>query len=175
MASPSLRGMFRSKPQSFVAALGLAGLGLAATSALPAGVGPTADVRLEWSAPEPAIEGPAGETVQLRFRVRNVGGQAAYAVVLTISTALGPQGAPQRIQPGPGAGESVSRTLALPLAEGMRELCIDALLQNLRAEDPADPNPGDNRICRVVRVQAKGSPNGTVSTRNERLDPERNP
>jgi hypothetical protein len=37
----------------------------------------------------------------------------------------------------------------------MRELCLDAALQNLRAEDPADPNPGDNRVCRAVKVRPR--------------------
>ncbi|MBZ0089314.1 MAG: hypothetical protein K8H90_02935, partial [Thermoanaerobaculia bacterium] len=100
-----------------------------------------------------------GETVRLRFRLRNVGGEGAFAAVLAAATALGPQGAPERIQPGPRAGESLARSLRLPLAEGMRDLCIDAALQRPRPADPGDPNPGDNCICRPVRVAAKpGAP-----------------
>jgi hypothetical protein len=112
-------------------------------------------LRLEWGGTETSIDGRTGETVELSFRLRNVGGQDAFAALLSASTALGPQGSPQRLQPGPRAGESLTRKLLLPLAEGMREVCIDASLQNLRAEDPADPNPGDNRICRAVKVKAR--------------------
>jgi len=114
-----------------------------------------ADLRLEWAVAKDSIDGRAGETVEIRYLLRNVGGADAFAAVLSTSTALGPQGAPRRVQPGPRAGDSLALTLSLPLAEGMRELCIDAALQNLRAEDPADPNPGDNRICRTVKVRAR--------------------
>lgn len=119
----------------------------------------SADLRLEWLLEErptrkaPVIEGSAGEVILLPYRVRNVGGRDAFALVIRADTALGAVGAPERLEPGPEAGEAVQRSLALPLAAGMRELCLEARLQNRRAEDPPDPNTEDNRICRRVEVE----------------------
>ena len=51
-------------------------------------------------------------------------------------------------------GQGETRTLSLSLARGMREVCIDAALETAHADEPRDPNPRDNRICRPVRVRA---------------------
>jgi hypothetical protein len=128
-----------------------------------------ADLRLEWLledgvvAEAPVVQGAPGEVVELAYRLRNVGGQEAFAAVVRADTALGPVGAAERLEPGPEAGKSFRRVLALPLAEGMRELCLQARLQNRRAEDPPDPNPDDNRVCRRVVVDEGASvPPGPV-------------
>lgn len=173
--------MLRARPGTVALVLALAGYGFGPLPAALAASTPPADLRLEWAGAEAPIAGRAGETVRLRFRLRNVGGDGAFAAVLAAATALGPQGAPERIQPGPGAGESLARSLRLPLAEGMRELCIDAALQRPRPEDPGDPNLGDNRICRPVRVRAAGDgaergrgaagPEGGSSPRGDPGDP----
>jgi hypothetical protein len=57
------------------------------------------------------------------------------------------------VQPGPAAGKALTNHFNLPLAEGMREVCVDVHLQNVSAEDPPDPNPADNRICRAVQIK----------------------
>jgi|SRR5687768_16040954 len=110
-----------------------------------------ADLRLEWRDPRNVIEGSAGDTVEVRYRLRNIGGRDAFAVVVRAHTSLG-AGSPERLQPGPKAGASHERHLSIALATGMRELCIEAMLQNLDATDPPDPNPRDNRICSPVHV-----------------------
>lgn len=110
------------------------------------------DLRLEWLDPAEAIEGTAGETVELRYQLRNIGGRDAFAVVVRAHTSLGEPRRPERLQPGPKAGEKADRKLPLALAVGMREICIDVTLQNLSAEEPGDANVKDNRICRPIRV-----------------------
>lgn len=124
---------------------------------------PAADLRLEWlangrvsSSPEP-VGGRAGEKVVVTYRIQNVGSSDAFAVVLTALSALGAVAPAQRLQPGPAASRSVDRSLEVRLAEGMRELCIEASLQNRDAGDPPDRNPRDNRICRQLIVEASGS------------------
>jgi len=120
-----------------------------------AGDPPPADLRLEWADPPGAVEGEAGRIVDLRYRVRNVGGRAVFAAVLRAHTALGPQGRPARLEPGPRPGESLMRSHALALADGMLEVCVEGVIQNLSEGDPPDPNPGDNRVCRDVRVKPR--------------------
>lgn len=115
---------------------------------------PPADLRLAWSDNGADLEGDAGATVPIGYTIRNVGGRDAFAVVIRMTTALGPV-APMRLQPGPAAGATFERTGAVSLAVGMRQLCIDATLQNVSLEDPPDPNLNDNRICRGVRVKEK--------------------
>lgn len=117
------------------------------------------DLRLEWqdrgrgaSLEGAPVHGPAGETISIPYRLRNVGGSEAFAVILDARTALGAVGRAIRLQPGPAAGDAVDRTLKLPLARGMRELCIDARLQTLDPGLPTDPHPEDNRICRKVEI-----------------------
>lgn len=121
------------------------------------------DLRLEWrvdgasdSAAAPAVRGREGETVEVSYRLRNVGGSDAFAVVLEARTALGPVGRPVRLQPGPAAGAAADRTHRLAIAAGMRELCIDARLQTLEPDHPGDPSNHDNRICRPVEVTRAG-------------------
>jgi hypothetical protein len=92
--------------------------------------------------------------VEVDYLLRNVGGAAAWAVLVSAATTLGPVGTPARLQPGPGAGEGVRRRLALALAEGQREVCVEARLQTLNADDPGDPEPADNRRCRAIVVAA---------------------
>jgi hypothetical protein len=124
-----------------------------------AAVAPPPDLRVEWvssGAPtregEP-VRGKAGEVRRLEYQVRNVGGADAFAIILAAQTALGPFGKPVRIEPGPQPGRLLRRTLELPLAEGMREVCIEAALQTSNADDPHDPNPQDNRLCRRVEIR----------------------
>jgi hypothetical protein len=121
---------------------------------------PSADLRLEWRDPASAVDGVAGSTVELPYRLRNVGGRDAFAVVLKTHTSLGAPQQPERVQPGPKAGATMERTISLPLATGMREVCVEAMLQTLAADEPTDPTLKDNRICRPVRVrepQRKGN------------------
>jgi hypothetical protein len=115
---------------------------------------PPPDLRVAWSDGGKDLEGDAGATVPIGYVIRNVGGRDAFAVVIRITTALGPV-APVRLQPGPNAGASVERQGSVSLAVGMRELCVDVTLQNVALEDPPDPNLADNRVCRAVRVREK--------------------
>lgn len=126
-------------------------LTLIAAAALVADTAP-ADLRLQWIGPPTAVRGSAGQTVDLRFEIRNVGGRDAFATIVKAHTTLGPLNSPQRVQPGPRAGASVERKLAVPLASGMREICVEASLQHRTDGDPPDPSPKDNRICRAVNV-----------------------
>ncbi|MBZ0112854.1 MAG: hypothetical protein K8J08_10365 [Thermoanaerobaculia bacterium] len=118
---------------------------------------PPADVSIEWvdegaQTGEP-LEGEEGSTAEVRYRVRNVGGRDAYAVLVQSHTALGPLGPAIRLRPGPKAGQGIDRTLTVPLARGMRELCVEGRLQTLDASRPAeDPSPRNNRACRPIRV-----------------------
>ncbi len=116
------------------------------------------DVRLDWINAADVITGEAGKTIEMRYDVRNVGGSPAFAVVLRNVTSLGPLGEPVRVQPGPEAGAKMQRKLSFALAPGMRELCVEATLQNRNLDDPLDPTPSNNRICRVVRVTEKRTP-----------------
>ncbi|MEZ5332610.1 MAG: hypothetical protein R2991_11280 [Thermoanaerobaculia bacterium] len=117
------------------------------------------DLRLEWlEAGRPtreagSVSGTAGETLRLPYQLRNIGGADAFAAVLSVRTTLGPLGRAERFQPGPDAGEEVPLWLALPLARGMREVCVEVRLQTLDADDPGDPNRTDNRLCRKVSVE----------------------
>jgi len=119
------------------------------------------DLRLEWliggrptTTAEP-VSGRAGETLRLPYQLRNVGGSRAFAVEITAYTTLGSLGRPERVEPGPRAGEEMPRWLDLPLARGMRQVCLVARLQTLNEDDPRDPNPADNRLCRTVRVDSE--------------------
>ena len=118
-----------------------------------------ADLRLEWLVKGravrtiPAVQGKAGETVQLEYRLRNVGGRDAFAAMIEVRTALGRLGRSIRLQPGPKAGQGFDRSIDVPLATGMSELCVDVRLQNLQLQDPNDPNVEDNRICVRIRVR----------------------
>ena len=139
--------------------LAFAGLALAGGVSLAAEAAPP-DLRLEWLVHGKAVRegveplhGRRGETVAIAYRLRNVGGSDAFTVILESRTALGRAARPERVHPGPDAGKADDRSLRLALAEGMRELCIDARLQTLAADDPGDPNAQDNRICRRVEVR----------------------
>jgi hypothetical protein len=123
------------------------------------------DLRLEWigegGAPTreaPPLRGEAAETVTIVYQVRNVGGSDAFAAVLTARTALGVLGPDRRLQPGPRAAEATTRELTVALAVGMHELCLAARLQNLHLDDPDDPRPEDNRLCRRIEITEPSSP-----------------
>lgn len=131
---------------------------LAATTVYPARAEAPPNLRLEWledgrptTETEP-IGGETGETLRLPYQVRNIGGNRAYAVLLKAYTTLGPLGKPERLQPGPRAGEELLRWVDLPVSRGTREICLEARLQTLDADDPQDPDPSDNRLCRRVTV-----------------------
>ncbi len=142
-AAPTGRRVLPLAAVSIAVALGASG------AAAP----PPPDLLLEWSTAA-SVKGSAGTTVNLEYRVRNVGGQDAFAVLLRAYSALGPLHRPVRLQPGPRPGAAILRVLAVPLATGMREVCVEAGLQNLRLEDPPDSTPDNNRICRAVVVAA---------------------
>ena len=116
------------------------------------------DLVLEWteggrpSASGSVVRGQAGETVQLSYQIRNVGGSDAYAAVVSAHTGLGRYGQPRHLQPGPAAGGVLKRRFSLTLALGMRELCLEAHLQTLTADEAKDPRPQDNRRCRKVEL-----------------------
>jgi hypothetical protein len=137
----------------------LAIVALAAAAALYADADKTppapADLRVLWTDDGRPVTGIAGSSIEIGYVLRNQGGRDAFAVVLRALTALGPATPPTRLQPGPAAGKQFQRVLRLALAPGMRELCVEATLQNLSLEDPVDPNPADNRACRSVAVREK--------------------
>ena len=128
------------------------------------------DLRLSWvdgrgSRPGGSpLRGSPGRTIRLRYQVRNVGGSDAFAVVVSAATALGPIGLPMRFEPGPDAGARIDGVLDLALADGMREVCLEARLQTVRPEDPGDPNPADNRLCRPIEAVVKDSRQRTAAT-----------
>ena len=150
--------MTRHRPWSRVAIGAIAVLTVLTPTSLPATAAPP-DLFLEWLVDgravidSPDLTGRAGETVRIEYRIRNIGGTAAFAVIGQAQTALGRVGAPIRIQPGPDAGAHIDRHLDLPLARGMREICIDVQLQTLAADDPKDPDTDNNRRCRHVTVR----------------------
>lgn len=124
------------------------------------------DLRLEWIeadgdkerpqnelTPPTPIEGHAGETVRLKYRIRNVGSTDAFAVIVRVQTGLGATERPIRVQPGPSAGRAIERTVDVALAVGLAEICIGASLQTVRVDDPRDPFTEDNRICRRATVR----------------------
>lgn len=132
------------------------------------------DLRLEWvidgrsSRVANPLQGVVGEVVRLDYQLRNVGGAPAFAAVLSATTTLGPLSGSQRVQPGPKPGESMRRSLRLTLVIGVRQVCIQARLQTVRATEAGDPNPEDNLLCRHVIVKDRdnaASPPGPTSTR----------
>jgi hypothetical protein len=148
--------MNRHTRQRRAAAAGIAGL-LALSAAAPA----APDLRLEWldagsgTRDMGPVTGRAGETVRVPYQIRNVGGSAAFAIIVAAHTTLGPLGRPERLQPGPKAGEDMSRSLVLPLARGVREVCLDVRLQTRNVDDAQDRNPSDNGLCRRVEVSSE--------------------
>jgi hypothetical protein len=140
-------------------ALGTACLAIAlASGAAPSPAQPGPDLRLEWleagraRAQAPPLEGRSGERITVAYRLGNSGDRDAFAVILQAFTALGPYGSAERVEPGPATNQRIDRALTLVLSEGMRELCLEARLQNRSAGDPSDPRPHDNRICRRIQV-----------------------
>ena len=110
------------------------------------------DLEITWVDDGHSLAGKSGETLQIRYRISNLGGTDAFAVIARASTTLGPI-SPARIQPGPAAGKRFERSFGLALADGMKELCVDVQLQNVALDDPPDPNLRNNRACRHVAVR----------------------
>lgn len=141
------------------------------------------DLRLEWIGDRPAqpppaagestkptiemspIDGRAGETIRLKYRIRNVGASDAFAVLIKVQSGLGVRARTTRISPGPTAGKALERTLDLPLAVGLVEVCISAVLQTVRSDDPRDPFTEDNRICRRAHVRPAERGTGNPKSR----------
>lgn len=114
---------------------------------------PPADLRVTWADRGEPLAGAAGQTVDVPYLIRNLGGRDAFAVIVRVRTGLGPVGPAARVQPGPDAGKALTHQFALVFGQGMREVCVDVQLQNLAAEDPPDPNLADNRVCRAIQVK----------------------
>lgn len=116
------------------------------------------DLRLEWKVGSrstrtaPSLEGESGTQLRIAYRIRNVGGRDAWAVFVRAYTTLGTVGPEARLRPGPGAGRALERQIVLTLAQGMRELCLEARLQQLDIQESPEANTDDNRLCRRIRV-----------------------
>jgi hypothetical protein len=110
------------------------------------------DLRLRWIPAASPVRGSVGETAELQYELSNAGGSPAFAVIVRVQTTVGPVGQPVRLQPGPAAGASMSRKVTLALVQGMREICIDAALQNRGGSDPPEANLENNRICRAISI-----------------------
>lgn len=116
------------------------------------------DLRLRWTTPGASVAGTAGITVDLQYELTNAGGSAAFAVILKAQTTVGAAGPPVRVQPGPVAGASMQRKVSFALVPGMREICVDALLQTRGRGEPPEANLENNRICRAVTVNPQTQP-----------------
>ena len=111
-----------------------------------------ADLRVLWGNDAASVQGHAGTNVELPYEVTNMGGTAAFAIVVTARTTVGSIGTPSRIQPGPQPGSAVVRKVSFALVRGMREICIDAVLQHRVGGEPPDPDLTNNRICRAISM-----------------------
>jgi hypothetical protein len=125
---------------------------LLAVLAVPCRAGGAPDLALRWTGGGAAVRGAHGTTADLRFELANAGTAPAFAVIVKAQTTVGPVGQPVRLQPGPAAGATMQRSVTFALVRGMREICIDAVLQRRGDGDPPDPNPENNRICRAIAV-----------------------
>src|SRR5687767_4585935 len=94
------------------------------------------DLRLRWTTAGASVAGAAGTTADLQYELTNVGGSAAFAVILKAQTTVGASGQPVRLQPGPAAGASMQRKVSFALVRGMREICVDAVLQTRGRGEP---------------------------------------
>ena len=113
---------------------------------------PPPDLRLRWKEPAAPVQGRAGAKVDLAYELTNIRGSPAFAVIVKAQTTVGPIGTAARIQPGPAAGAAMQRKVSFALVRGMREVCVDAVLQHRGGGDPPDPNPQNNRICRPITI-----------------------
>lgn len=120
------------------------------------------DLRLRWKDSSSPVRGPAGAKIDLAYELTNIGGSPAFAVIVKAHTTVGPIGTPSRIQPGPAAGATMRKKVSFPLVRGMREICVDAVLQHRASSDPPEPNLENNRICRAISVDPQ-SASGEVS------------
>lgn len=143
--------MFRRWSRSTSALIASALLTVPLQAANPVATTP-ADLRVRWESPEATVEGRAGMNVELSYEVANVGGAPAFAVVVSARSTVGAVGPPVRIQPGPKAGDAVKRKVSFALVRGMRELCLDAALQQRAGGEPPDPDLTNNRICRAITI-----------------------
>jgi hypothetical protein len=130
-------------------------LSLAAATLLAGDAAP--DLRLRWKEPSVPIHGRTGTKVDLAYELTNIGASGAFAVIVKAQTSLGPIGAPARIQPGPDAGATLQRKVSFVLARGMREICVDAVLQLRSGSDPPEPNLANNRVCRPLTVDPQSA------------------
>lgn len=155
-STPRVRGV-----RTALATLALA-FTVTSTAVLARGDGAPPDLKIEWVEGPAAVEeaeplrGAAGDRLTVELRIRNVGGAAAFAVVVDAHTAIGRHGRPRRFQPGPEPGGSLRHRFELSLANGMRELCVAVRLQRADADEPADPNPENNKVCRAVELHGRG-------------------
>ena len=115
------------------------------------------DLLLRWMAPAGPVRGVAGTAVELHYELTNAGGGVAFAVIVRAQTTVGEIGQPARLQPGPAAGAAIRRKVAFSLVRGMREICVDAVLQNRGGEDPPETNVANNRVCRAITVESASS------------------
>jgi hypothetical protein len=115
------------------------------------------DLLLRWTTPGGPVRGVAGTAVELHYELTNAGGDPAFAVIVRAQTTIGEIGQPARLQPGPAAGAAIRRKVAFSLVRGMREICVDAVLQNRGGEDPPETNIANNRVCRAITVESPSS------------------
>lgn len=109
------------------------------------------DLGLDWpEEPNTAARRDSAAGGTFRYRLYNQGDGDAYAVIVEAHTALGPLHPPQRLEPGPRAGETIDSEEHFSVVDGMQELCLEVRLQTLAADAPQDRNPANNRICRDI-------------------------
>lgn len=142
------------KPSGQRAAPHLAALAAAAWLFLADCSRPAPDLCVEWKGVNRLpIHGTQGEIVELHLRIHNIGSADAFALVLLASFEA--PGLPARIEPGPAAGHFIDRSLELEPSPTIEEVCLFARLQTLQRDDPRDPRPADNRICRRLEADAR--------------------
>ncbi len=123
------------------------------SSAMAANDSNAPDLRLDWPGAK-AIAGRDQEKLTLRYRVLNHGSRDAFAVIVESFTNGKTIHHNHRFEPGPRKGQSIRGDLTITLTLDLKEICLEAKLQTLRVDDPIDPNPQDNRVCRPVSVES---------------------
>ena len=126
---------------------------LSVNSAWAAAEGSAPDLLLEWPGSH-AVKGRDQERVTLPYLVLNHGNRNAFAVIVEASTNGKAFTHNRRFEPGPREGQSIRGDLTITLTLNLKEICLEAKLQTLRVDDPVDPNPQDNRVCRPVLVES---------------------
>lgn len=143
----------KTNPLSFFLLINLLAVLLPASSALAADPTSAPDLRLDWPGARTVV-GQDQERLTLRYRVLNHGARDAFAVIVEASTNGKTIHHNHRFEPGPRKGQSVRGDLNITLTLDLKEICLEANLQTLRVDDPVDPNPHDNRVCRPVSVES---------------------